>query len=361
MPGQRHLREAEMKKSIYLVVLLALLLGLSALPLVAQSTAIKGVCKDQEGKFITDGVVELTNTDTGRKVSGKTDKNGEYRVVGLTPGNYDAVLIRNGAKVDAFSKIPVGIGDTRDVNFDLKKDVSAVKGPSEEELKKQQEVVKQNEKIKGINAKLTEARDLEKAGNYDQAIAILQDATTSDPSKDLVWAYLGDAYVGAKKYPDAVTAFEKAVALKQDSALYHNALANAYNKAGQPDKAIAEYNQVVQMDPTNAATAYFNIGIVNYNTNKPDDAITAFDKSIQLDATRADAYYYKGMALLTKATIGKDGKYVPAPGTVESFQKYLELKPDGPNAQTAKDTIAMLGGKVETTYGTKTPTKKKPN
>lgn len=364
MPVQRHPREADMKKSIYLFVFLALVLGVSALPAVAQTTGIKGVCKDQEGKPITDGVVELTNTDTGRMVSGKTDKNGEYHIIGLTPGNYDAVLNRKGVKVDSFNRVPLGVGDTRDVNFDLKKDLAGVKGPSEEELKQQQEVIKQNEKIKGLNAKLTQARELEKAGNYDQAIAILQEATTSDPTRDLVWAYLGDAYVGYKKYPDAVTAFEKAVSLKPDSALYHTALANAYNKAGQPDKAIAEYNQVIQMDPTNAATAYFNIGIVNYNTNKPDDAVAAFDKSIQLDGTRADAYYYKGMALLTKATVAKDGKYSPAPGTVESFQKYLDLKPDGANAQTAKDTIAMLGGTVETTYGTSkkaTPTKKKPN
>lgn len=353
-----------MKKSIYLVVLLALLVGLSAVSAVAQTTGIKGVCKDKDGKFITDGVVEVTNTDTGRKMSTKTDKNGEYRMIGLTPGSYDAVLTRNGVNVDSTSKIPIGVGDMRDVNFDLKKDLAAAKGPSEEELKKQQEVVKQNEKIKGLNAKLSEARDLEKAGNYDQAISLLQEATTADPSKDLIWAYLGDAYVGGKKYPEAVDAFQKAIAIKPDSAVYHNALANAYNKAGQADKAIAEYTQVSQMDPANAATAYFNIGIVNYNTNKPDDAVTAFDKSLQLDPNRADAYYYKGMALLTKATLGKDGKYAPAPGTVESFQKYLDLKPDGPNAQTAKDTIAMLGGSVETSYGTKKAapaTKKKPN
>src|SRR5271165_5597173 len=362
--GQRNMREANMKKSIYLVVVLALLVGLSAVSAVAQTTGMKGVCKDKEGKFITDGVVEVTNTDTGRKIASKTDKNGEYHILGLTPGNYDAVLTRNGVNVDSFNKIPVGVGDMRDVNFDLKKDTAAAKGPSEEELKKQQEVMKQNEKIKGLNAKLAEARDLEKAGNYDQAISLLQEATTADPSKDLLWAYLGDGYVGGKKYPEAIEAFQKAIAIKSDSAVYHNALANAYNKAGQADKAIAEYTQVAQMDPAGAATAYFNIGIVNYNASKSDDAVAAFDKSISLDPNKADAYYYKGMALLTKATLAKDGKYSPAPGTVEAFQKYLDLKPDGPNAQTAKDTIAMLGGTVETSYGTKktTPaTKKKPN
>jgi Tfp pilus assembly protein PilF len=352
-----------MKRSIYLVVLLALLVGLSALPAVAQVTGMKGVCKDVEGKFVTDGVVEIVNTDTSRKMTTKTDKNGEYRIIGLTPGNYDVVLLRNGVKVDTVNKVPIGVGDMRDVNFDLKKDVGAAKGPTEEELKKQQETVKQNEKIKGLNAKLTEARELEKTGNYDQAVAIMQEATAADPTKDLLWVYLGEAYTGAKKYPEAIDAYQKAIVIKPDSPPYHNALANAYNKAAQPDKAIEEYNKVAQMDPAGAATAYFNIGIVNYNASKPDQAVAAFDKAISLDPNRADAYYYKGMALLTKATLGKDGKYVPAPGTVEAFQKYLELKPDGANAQTAKDTITMLGSSVETTYGNKkttTPAKKKP-
>jgi len=42
-----------MKKSIYLVAVLALLVGLSAVSAVAQTTGIKGVCKDKDGKFIT--------------------------------------------------------------------------------------------------------------------------------------------------------------------------------------------------------------------------------------------------------------------------------------------------------------------
>jgi tetratricopeptide (TPR) repeat protein len=340
---------------------LALLLALMALPVVAQVTGVKGVCKDQDGKFITDGVVELTNTDTGRKLTTKTDKNGEFRTIGLTPGNYDAVLTRNGKTVDAVSKIPIGVGDMREVNFDLKKDLAAkgAAGPSEEELKKQQEVTKSNEKIKGVNAKLAEVRDLEKAGNYDQAISMMQELTTSDPSKDLLWAYQAEAYVGAKKYPEAIDAFQKAIAIKPDSAIYHNGLANAYAKSNQADKAVAEYQTAAQLDPANAAGAYFNIGAVDTNAGKIDDANAAFDKAIQLDPNRADAYYWKGVNLMGKATTGKDGKFVGAPGTAESFQKYLELKPDGPHAQEAKAMLESLGSSVQTTFGKqKTPAKK---
>ena len=39
----------------------------------------------------------------------------------------------------------------------------------------------------------------------------MQELTTADPSKDLLWAYLGEAYTGAKKYPEAIDAYQKAI------------------------------------------------------------------------------------------------------------------------------------------------------
>jgi Tfp pilus assembly protein PilF len=363
--GQNHALEASMKRYITLAMFLVLLLGISAVPVVAQMTGIKGAAKDQEGKPITDGVVEVSNTDTGRKITTKTNKNGEYTAIGLTPGNYDVTLMRNDKQVDTVTKIPVGVGDMREVNFDLKKDLAGkTAGPSEEQLKKQQEVTKQNEKIKGLNAKLADVRDLEKAGNYDQAISILQEVTAAEPTKDLLWAYLGDADRGAKKYPEAIEAYQKALAINPNSGAYHNGLADAYAKSGQTDKAVAEYAAAAQAEPANAATYYFNEGAIFTNSGKVDEAISAFDKTIQTDPNRAEAYYYKGINLMSKATTGKDGKFVAPPGTAEAFQKYLELKPDGPLAQPAKDMLASIGASVETTFGkqkTAPAAKKKPN
>jgi tetratricopeptide (TPR) repeat protein len=354
-----------MKRYITLAMFLVLLLGISAVPVAAQMTGIKGACKDVEGKPITDGVLEISNTDTGRKVTSKTNKNGEYTTIGLTPGNYDVTLMRNDKPVDAVTKIPVGVGDMREVNFDLKKSLAAKNaGPSEEELKKQQENTKQNEKIKGLNAQLSTVRDLEKAGDYEKAISILQEVTAAEPNKDLLWAYLGDANRGAKKYPEAIEAYQHALQINPNSGAYHNGLADAYAKSGQTDKAVAEYNAAAQAEPANAATYYFNEGAIFTNTGKVDDAIAAFDKTIQTDPNRAEAYYYKGINLMSKASTGKDGKFVAPAGTEEAFKKYLELKPDGPLAQPAKDMLASLGAPVETTFGKQKAApaaKKKPN
>jgi len=50
------------------------------------------------------------------------------------------------------------------------------------------------------------------------------------------------------------------------------------------------------------------------------------------------------------ATVTPEGKTVPAPGTVEAFQKYLELAPDGKYAAQAKSMIEALSQTVETKF-----------
>jgi len=167
-----------------------------------------------------------------------------------------------------------------------------------------------------------------------------------------------------KRLDSAVEAYQKAVDIKKsvvndkdpnatkNLAAYYNNLADAYSKDKKIDEAVKTYEMAAQTDPSSVAQSYFNIGAVLTNAGRADDAIVAFDKCIAADPTRAEAYYQKGVNLLGKATIQGD-KTVPAPGTVEALQKYLDIAPTGPNAQNAKDLLASLGTKVETTYGTK--------
>jgi tetratricopeptide (TPR) repeat protein len=129
-------------------------------------------------------------------------------------------------------------------------------------------------------------------------------------------------------------------------------MAEAYAKSGKVDDAVKTYALAAQTDPAGAAQYYFNTGAVLTNAGRADDALAAFDKCITADPTRAEAYYQKGVNLLGKATIQGD-KTVAVPGTVEAFQKYLELAPTGPNAQSAKDLLASIGSPVETSYGNK--------
>ena len=102
----------KMKKPISLVTLLALLLGMSAIPLWGQQTgAVKGNVKDQNGKPMDGATVELLDPTTGRKYDLKTNAKGEYSSIGIALGTYDVSLLKDGKTLDKVTKVPVIPGE----------------------------------------------------------------------------------------------------------------------------------------------------------------------------------------------------------------------------------------------------------
>ena len=350
-----------MKKCLSLLIVLVLALA-SVASLSAQQIltgSARGNCKDDSGKPIDGATVEMLNTDNGRKMVVKTNSKGEYLSMGLSAGTYKFTLMKDGKVLDEFNNVPIQVGAEQVVNFDIAKD-RLQPGVSEEEKKKIEAAQQQNAKIKDLNARLQQVQVLEKAGNYDQAVTLLQEATQMAPQQDLLWAYLGDAYKGDKKYPEAIEAYNKAIAIKSTVPQYHAGLGDVYGKLGQTDKAVQEYGLAAQADPTHAGQFYFNQGAVLTNSGKADEANAAFDKAIQADPNNAAAYYWKGVNLFGKSEL-KDGKTVAPAGTAEMFNKYLSLDPNGQYAEGAKQMLAAIGASVETSYGKgKSAPKKKP-
>jgi predicted Zn-dependent protease len=93
------------------------------------------------------------------------------------------------------------------------------------------------------------------------------------------------------------------------------------------------------------------------NKGQMDEAATALKKATEIDPTNAAAWFQYGMALMGKADYKPDGSVVPAPGTIEAFQTYLKLAPNGPFAPEAQASIASLQGKTSLEY--KAPKKPK--
>jgi tetratricopeptide (TPR) repeat protein len=386
----------KMKKYFVILLFAILALGLCLPPAFAQASGtVKGVCKDAQGNPVADGVVVWANQDNGQKYTLKTNKKGEYFSLGLTPGKYNVTLYKSaddqkaGKEMDHVNGFTVKL-DENSVDFDVKKeqeDIAKGKGVSAEQMKQMQEQQAKVEKEKSTVGKLNDKLNAAKAAaeqnppDYDTAIAALTEATQMDATRDLIWFKLADYYrLSATKQTDpaekqkrldsAVESYQKAVDLKkatpdkdpakqaQNLAAYYNNLADAYYRAKKVDDAVKTYELAAQIDPSSAGQAYFNIGAVLTNSGRPDEANAAFDKCLAADPNRAEAYYQKGLNLLGKATLQGD-KTVAPPGTAEAFQKYLELSPTGPNADSAKALLASLGASVETSYGTKKKPAKK--
>lgn len=384
-----------MKKRFLAVAGLVLLMGMLAPNVFGEVVTVLGACHDATGQPMVGATVELVNTETGQKIELKTNKKGEYFSLGVPIGTYNYRLLVNGNEVFHLNKVAVNSSQSPEVrtDFDMKKEAAnAAKGvgltPEQQkaiaEQKAKQE--KENNTVKGLNATLATATAAMKSGDYDTAIAQLTQATQADATRDVIWANLGIAYAGsaekqtdkdekAKRYDQAIADLQKSIdmkkqsmkpndqAAKQEIGAYYNHLGEAYAKSGKTEDAMKTYELGAQTDPTNAARYYYNEGAILTNNGKTDDAIAAFDKAIAAapdDPNHADSYYQKGVDMISKATVDKDNKMVAPPGTAEAFNKYLELQPNGPNAENAKQLLASLGATIENSYGTKKKTTKKP-
>lgn len=385
-----------MKKHYRLFFFAVLALALCVPPMFAQASgSVKGVAKDQEGKPIVGGVIEYDNADNGQKYNLKTNGKGEYFSLGLSPGKYKVTLYKTpddqkaGKETYHVNGFQVSLGENN-LDLDLQKEQqnqAKGQGLTPEQLKQMQEqqakAQKETNTVKSLNEKLNAAKTAADGGDYDTAIASLTEANQVDPSRDLIWFKLGDYYRMSavkqtdtaekqKRFDSAVQSYQKAIELKkgaqnekdpaaaaQNLAAYYNNMAEAYAKAGKTDDAIKTYEQAAQIDAPHAAGYYFNEGAVLTNSGKVDPALAAFDKVIAADPNRADAYYWKGVNMIGKATLSKDGKMDAPPGTAEAFQKYLELQPSGTYADAAKQMLTSIGGAVETSFGTKKKSSKK--
>lgn len=374
-----------MTKYFILPLLLVLALGLCAPFAAAQTTGtVKGVCKDSDGKPITQAEVEWVGVESGHTYKLKTNNKGEYFSLGIVPGKYNVKLSKDGKELFHINSVSVGLDET-ELPFDLKKEQTAAaqaQGMTPEQAKARADAAakaaNENKTVGSLNEKLKAAAAATDAKDYETAISTLNEANQIDGTRDLIWFKLGDAYrlsaatqtdpaEKQKRYESAGAAYQKAIELRTASdtaakdpennakmAAYYNNLAEVYAKSNKTEDAVANYNKAAQLDPTHAGTYFFNEGAILTNTGKVDDAIAAFDKVIAADPTKAAAYYWKGVNLIGKATL-KGDKMVAPEGTAEAFQKYLELEPDGKLAQPAKDMLASIGATIETGFGKKKP------
>lgn len=376
----------------------------------AQVTALEGVVKDETGKPLPGAMIKLDRKDIKGAYSVKTDKKGHWGHYGLPIGTYKVTVEVNGEARDWVDNVRTKLGDPQQVNFDIKPKQAAAApggqpaGPSPSELAEAQKKMSPEEKAKfekankeretalaknkALNDAYNAGRDALTAKNYDAAVENLTKASEIDPNQNVIWSQLAEAYMqqsatktGADQ--DAIRqkgleAYQKAITLKPDDAALYNNYGLALVKAKKVQEAQDALNKAAQLDPPGAVRYYYNLGAVLVNANQTEPAGEAFKKAIAAydqakaagtpppDITKnyAEANYQYGIVLLSKAkTDTATGKVTPVDGTAESFQKYLELQPDGQFAESAKGMIQTIGGTVATTYqnpdGEKSGTKKK--
>lgn len=184
------------------------------------------------------------------------------------------------------------------------------------------------------------------------------DMLVQDKDLPVILSNLGLAYSGVGEYQEAITVLEQAAILKPTAGTYME-LGTDQAQVGRMQEAAAACDKVLTVDPAAKnmlAGCYKNIAIVLTNKGNLADAITPLQKATQINSQDALAWKLLGDAL-TNTIISKSegGKvvYVIPPGTIEAYERYLQLEPNGPYAGEVQAAVEGL------TKLTKVPTKTK--
>ena len=355
----------------------------------AQVSSLEGDVKGLDGAPLKGALIKIDRLDIKGHYQVKTDKKGHYFYGGLPLANYKITLEVDGKDVDYVNNVRTKLGDPTANNFDmqataqkqhalsqaaetgnLSKDQS--RGMTADEKAAFEKATKERAELKAKGKALNDAFNAGKealnAKQFDVAATQFAKAGEMAPDQPAIWANLGDAEVaqaktktGAEHDEDlnkGMEAYQKALALSPNDAGVHNNYALALALAKKFDEAQAELGKAAELEPANAGKYYFNLGALLVNNGQAEPAGAAFKKAIDADPKYADAQYQYGIYLIGKAKLGTDGKYDPVPGPREAFQAYLDLKPDGPNAEAAKGMLASLSGSVDTSYKNPAASKK---
>lgn len=87
---------------------------------------------------------------------------------------------------------------------------------------------------------------------------------------------------------------EQQVQAKPDDLKLHNQLGYTYYLKGDHDKAINQFNKVLEIDQKNP-DAYYNLGLVYQSEGRHDDALENYQKTIELASKDHKAYLQKGI------------------------------------------------------------------
>lgn len=312
--------------------------------------------------------VILTNPANGKQYKTKTDRKGEYVIMGVAVGTYKIVVIgsareilylNNGHVIDG-QRFPVDVSNPQ-ASGGVASQVDNHQNRAKERM------ADENAKVASLNALLVQAQNAMQSQKWNDAEIYLQRVFEAYPATTRWELYkaFGDVEVHLQKDKDAVLAYGKGIEVAQAVVLgtapedprapnHDPALAaagleqmlisqgNAYSRLNQLDEAVMSFKRAAEAIP-NATLAYYDLCAVEFNSGKVDDAVAACDKSISASPSNADAWYLKG-SVLYEAGKTKDAG-APLPGTVEALHKYLELDPHGAHAAEVNAILRALGQK----------------
>jgi Tfp pilus assembly protein PilF len=349
-------------KTISRLLLGVVLVVLPTTVAMAQQARIDGELYGRDGEAIAGATILLDEIGGNRHYEIQGGDRGDFVHLSVGVGRYQLILEFDG-RPQAIAEVRIGTGsnpmkldlqrleiENMEFSGDLGTQISIIRDitligeneivtiPSENPFDNSED----REEAQAADTAMREAFDAGRAAleaeDYDEAIAQFTIAVEGSPTpQHVIYANLALAYERARRFDEAAENFE----LAQETAFaqgvlpattnYYTNLTLIYANAGDVDKALENAEKAVEFDSEGAGLSFFNIGVVLTNAGQTTAAIGIFERAVDVDPEMADALYQLGLAYL-----GVPDRISDA---VEVMERYLELRPDGPDAETARQLL----------------------
>lgn len=310
-----------MKRAVFLSVLL-FVLAFTVNAVIPAGMVIFNVT-DMEGNAL-EGVEIILHSKKLESFEEKltTDEKGHAKIL-LKLGDYEVEFHKEGfAPMKQVIKPSMGERKELDVKLGSIGQAMAQMDDAGELTGKDKAVVLFNEAVPMI-----------KAGDDDGALPKLEEAIQEDPELAPALFHAGRIHLMKNDLEKAEAELLKVLEVKPDMDSVYPLLAETYKRMGD-DKNYEKYLAEAETRGTVSAGEYYNQAAEKINAGDDTGAKPLLEKAISINPEFADAYYELGMLYLRTGDTQK---------CVDNLNKYLEYKPDGPNAQVCKDLIQSLG------------------
>lgn len=321
----------------------------------AQAAQVRGELRANDGQAVPGVRVNLDRQDQGldNHYELETDSRGDFVHLSVAPGNYEITFEHDGSLYLALSRISAGefeiqldldrleysayefnpqTGNAERVLRDIRKVNSTariVRTPRNDE-----EAAAQKEKA-ASDAELAKAfeagREALEAEDYEEAIAQFTLAGEYDSSQHVIFGNLGNALEREGRYEEAAASFQKAQDLLEFDSVppeetnYFRNLTVNYAQAGDVDAALEYAERSAEVDPDGAARSFYTVGATLLNAGQTEGALVAFERAIELDENLPEPYFQAAIIHFN----------TDMSQAIPLLEKYLELAPDGPDAEGA--------------------------
>jgi tetratricopeptide (TPR) repeat protein len=174
-------------------------------------------------------------------------------------------------------------------------------------------------------------------GRMDEAITQFQKALAINPNDEKAHNNLGNILLQMGRVDEAILHFQKALQISPDLAAAHLNLGNALMIKGRVDEAIAHFQHVLQIKSDNA-DARNNLGNLLLKMGRVNEAITQFQQALKIKPDYADAHYNLAIALW------QEGR---ADEAIAHYQNALQISPDLAAAHINLGNALMQKGRVD--------------